>query len=137
PRSPSEAGLVTRRRATLVPALVLSLGVCSRASAQTGAAVIIDVDATAAGAQLVPVWAFYGYDEANYTTSPEGEALLRTLTAAHAAPVHVRTHFLFNTGNGAPALKWGSTNLYTEDAGGIPIYDYTLIDAIMDATTRA
>jgi len=128
---------VTRRRATLVPALVLSLGVCSRASAQTGAAVIIDVDATAARAQLVPVWAFYGYDEANYTTSPEGEALLRTLTAAHAAPVHVRTHFLFNTGDGVPALKWGSTNLYSEDSGGNPVYDYTLIDPIMDATVRA
>jgi xylan 1,4-beta-xylosidase len=115
----------------------MSLGMCSIASAQGPAAVTIDVDAAAAGAPLEPVWAFYGYDEVNYTTSPEGEALLRTLTAAHAAPVHVRTHFLFNTGDGAPALKWGSTNLYTEDSGKNPIYDYTLIDAIMDATTRA
>ncbi len=107
------------------------------ASAPAPAAVTIDVDATAAGAPLEPVWAFYGYDEANYTTTAEGEALLRTLAAAHTAPVHVRKHFLFNTGDGTPALKWGSTNLYTEDAGGNPVYDYTLIDQIMDATVRA
>ena len=51
------------------------------ASAQTPAAVTIDVDATAAGTPLEPVWSFYGYDEANYTTTPEGEALLRTLAS--------------------------------------------------------
>ena len=51
--------------------------------------------------------------------------------------MHIRTHFLFNTGDGTPALKWGSTNLYTEDAGGNPVYDYTLIDQIMDATVGA
>jgi xylan 1,4-beta-xylosidase len=94
---------MTRRARLLVTALVLSAAAASMASAETPA-VTVDVDATAAGAPLEPVWAFYGYDEVNYTTSPEGEALLRALTAAHAAPVHVRTHFLFNTGDGTPAL---------------------------------
>ena len=54
----------------------------------------IDVDATATGTPLEPVWAYHGYDEPNYTTTPEGEALLRTLAEAHTAPVHTRTHFL-------------------------------------------
>ena len=107
------------------------------AHAQTAAAVTIQVDAAGAGTPLEPVWAFYGYDEVNYTTSADGEALLRTLVAAHRTPVHVRTHFLFNTGDGSPALKWGSTNLYSEDAAGNAVYDYTLIDQIMDATARA
>ena len=107
------------------------------ASAQTPVVVTIDVDAEAAGTPLEPVWAFYGYDEVNYTTTPEGEKLLRTLSAAHTAPVHIRTHFLFNTRDGMPALKWGSTNIYTEDAGGNPVYDYTLIDQIMDETVQA
>ena len=128
--------IVTPTARLLAPALIMSAGICSIASAQTPAQVTIDVDATAAGAPLEPVWAFYGYDEANYTTSPEGEALLRTLTAAHPGPVHIRTHFLFNSGDGMPALKWGSTNLYAEERGN-SIYDYTLIDAIMGATTRA
>ena len=121
----------------LVLILAVSLGVHSSASAQTPAAVTIDVDATAAGTPLEPVWAFYGYDEANYTTTQEGEELLRTLAAAHTAAVRIRTHFLFNTGNGVPSLKWGSTNLYTEDDSGNAVYDYTLIDQIMDATLRA
>jgi xylan 1,4-beta-xylosidase len=125
------------RRALLVAALGIGVGARSVASAQTPGAVVIDVDATAVGTPLEAVWAYHGYDEANYTTTPEGEELLRTLTAAHTAPVHVRTHFLFNTGDGTPALKWGSTNLYTEDAAGNPVYDYTLIDQIMDTTARA
>ena len=123
------------RRAILLLSLIMSLAVCLPASAQTP--ININVDATAVGAPLEQVWAFYGYDEVNYTTTPEGEELLRTLALVHASPVHIRTHFLFNTGNGMPAVKWGSTNLYTEDADGNAIYDYTIIDQIMDATLQA
>ena len=97
----------------------------------------IDIDASANGPPLRPVWAYFGYDEANYTTAPEGQELLRTLATAHTTPVYARTHFLFNTGDGTPALKWGSTNLYTEDTLGNPLYDYTILDQIMDATTEA
>jgi xylan 1,4-beta-xylosidase len=121
----------------LVAGALVSAWLCWTASAEAAGDVSIAVDATAPGTPLEPVWRFYGYDEVNYTTTAEGEALLRTLAAAHAAPVHVRTHFLFNSGDGTPALKWGSTNLYSEDAGGNPLYDYTLIDAIMDATVQS
>jgi xylan 1,4-beta-xylosidase len=37
------------------------------------------------------------------------------------------------TGDGTPALKWGSTNMYDEDADGNPIYDWTISDRILDA----
>jgi xylan 1,4-beta-xylosidase len=117
--------------------LAMSVGVCPEARAEAGDGVTIDVDATAAGAPLEPVWAFYGYDEANYTTTPEGEELLRALAAAHATQVRIRTHFLFDTGDGTAALKWGSTNIYSEDVGGNAVYDYALIDSIMDATVGA
>ena len=121
-----------------VPLLAAATGAlpCD-ARAQTAATVTVSVDATAAGAPLERVWAYHGYDELNYTTSPEGEALLATLAAAHTAPVHVRSHFLFNTGDGTPALKWGSTNVYTEDAQGNPVYSWPLTDGIMDALTGA
>jgi xylan 1,4-beta-xylosidase len=97
----------------------------------------VSVDATAAGTPLERVWPFFGYDEINYTTTPEGEALLGALAAAQTAPVHVRSHFLLNTGDGTPATKWGSTNVYSEDAAGNPIYSWTLTDGIMDAVTAA
>ena len=90
-----------------------------------------------AGAPLERVWPFHGYDEINYTTTAEGAALLGAIVAAHTAPVHVRNHFLLNTGDGTPAMKWGSTNVYTEDASANPIYSFTLIDGIMDSVTSA
>jgi xylan 1,4-beta-xylosidase len=113
-----------------------SSGVSSLARAQAEP-VTIAVDATAPGALLERVWAYYGYDEVNYTTTPEGEDLLRALASMHSAQVFVRTHFLFNTGDGTPSLKWGSTNIYTEDTSGNPVYDYTLIDRIMDTKLAA
>jgi xylan 1,4-beta-xylosidase len=113
------------------------LALTSPARAQTPATVNVSVDATAAGTPLERVWPFHGYDEINYTTTPEGEALLGTIAAAHSASVHVRNHFLLNTGDGTPAMKWGSTNVYTEDDAGNPIYSWTLTDGIMDAITAA
>jgi xylan 1,4-beta-xylosidase len=109
----------------------------SCAAERAPALVNMVVDATAAEAPFVPVWPYYGYDEINYTTAPEGRALLARLAAANTAPVHVRSHFLLNTGDGAPAMKWGSTNVYAEDAAGNPVYDWTLTDGIMDAITAA
>jgi xylan 1,4-beta-xylosidase len=103
--------------------------------AQTPATVNVSVDATAAGTPLERVWPFHGYDEINYTTTAEGKALLATIAAAHSAPVHVRSHFLLNTGDGTPAMKWGSTNVYTEDAAGNPVYSWDLTDGIMDTIT--
>ena len=46
--------------------------------------------------------------------------------AARLAPVYFRAHNLLSTGDGTPALKWGSTNAYTEDAQGKPIYDWRI-----------
>ena len=67
-----------------------------------------------------PVWAFFGYDEPNYTYMKDGRKLLAELAALSPVPVYIRTHNLLTTGDGTPALKWGSTNAYTEDAAGRP-----------------
>jgi xylan 1,4-beta-xylosidase len=112
-----------------------SLALASPALAQAPATVNFSVDASAAGTPLERVWPFHGYDEINYTTMPEGKALLGTIAAAHTAPIHIRSHFLLNTGDGSPAMKWGSTNVYTEDADGKPVYSWTLTDGIMDTIT--
>ncbi|MEO8181455.1 MAG: beta-xylosidase [Deltaproteobacteria bacterium] len=105
-----------------------------RAAAQA-APVQITVDATAPGVPLRRVWAYYGFDEVNYTTTPEGRALLQALVGIHDEPVYIRSHFLLNTDAGPVGLKWGSTNVYTENAQGNPIYDWTGLDQIMDTVT--
>ena len=109
----------------------------SPAGAQLPSTASITVDATAPGEPLQRVWPFHGFDEINYVTVPEGSALLAALAKLHTAPVHVRTHFLLNTGDGTPAPKWGSTNVYTEDAAGNAVYSWLLTDQIMDTLTGA
>jgi xylan 1,4-beta-xylosidase len=81
---------------------------------------------------MKPVWAWFGYDEPNYTYMKDGKKLLSELSALSPVPVYVRAHNLLTSGDGTPALKWGSSNAYTEDAQGNPIYNWTIIDKIFD-----
>ena len=52
-------------------------------------------------------------------------------------PVFMRVHNLLTSGDGKHALKWGSTNVYTEDAAGNPVYDWTILDRIVDSLQDA
>ena len=79
-----------------------------------------------------PVWRFFGADEPNYATMKDGRSTLATLGALRPGHVYFRTHNLLTSGDGTPALKWGSTNIYTEDAQGRPVSDYTIVDRIFD-----
>jgi xylan 1,4-beta-xylosidase len=79
-----------------------------------------------------PLWAYVGHDEPNYTYSPEGRQLLSELSTLSPYPFHDRTHNLLTTGDGTPALKWGSTNVYTETASGMPVYNWEILDRIFD-----
>ncbi len=128
---------LARNAFVLGVSLLTSIAGESPAAAQTPPVVAIAVDGTQMGAPLERIWPFYGYDEVNYTTTPSGQALLASLAKMHTAPVHVRTHFLLNSGDGTASLKWGSTNAYTEGANAMPIYNWTLMDGIMDAITGA
>ena len=100
--------------------------------------VTINVHADRSTGPYRPLWNWFGYDEPNYTYSaarqeaPEG--------ARRAQPRRRRacaTHNLLTSGDGTPALKWGSTNAYTEDADGNPVYDWTIMDQIFDAYVEA
>src|ERR1700721_4288704 len=95
-------------------------------------AVSIQVDASRKLGPFQSAWNYFGYDEPNYTYAQKGRKLLDELASLSENPIHVRTHNLLTTGDGAPALKWGSTNAYTEDASGKPIYDWTTVDKILD-----
>jgi xylan 1,4-beta-xylosidase len=79
-----------------------------------------------------PVWNYFGYDEPNYTYAPHGHKLIQELAKLGQSPVHIRTHFLLTSSDGTGSLKWGSTNAYTEDRQGRPVYDWTIIDRILD-----
>ena len=95
-------------------------------------AVTIKVDAARPQGDLKPIWRFFGADEPNYATMKDGRKLLAELGQIGSPQVYFRAHNLLTTGDGTPALKWGSTNAYTEDAQGKPIYDWRIVDRIFD-----
>jgi xylan 1,4-beta-xylosidase len=94
--------------------------------------VTIRVDANTRIGPMTAMWAMFGYDEPNYTYTANGKKLLSELAELSPVPVFVRAHNLLTTGDGTPALKWGSTNAFTRDAAGRPRYDWTIVDRIFD-----
>lgn len=100
--------------------------------AQTASPVAIQVDLTKDKGPVRPIWAWFGYDEPNYTYMKDGQKLLTEISKLSRVPVFVRAHSLLVTGDGTATLKWGSTNAYTEDAQGKPVYNWTIVDKIFD-----
>ena len=94
--------------------------------------VSITVDASSSLGPYTPTYRFFGADEPNYAYYPDGRNLITELGKLGEAQTYFRTHNLLTTGDSVPALKWGSTNIYTEDADGNPIYNYTIVDHILD-----
>nr|WP_315402478.1 hypothetical protein [uncultured Duganella sp.] len=115
----------------LLTALSLAAGaqLCAAAPATP---VELTVDAAKTVGPMTPIWAWFGYDEPNYTTAPNGKQLLGDIAALSPVPVYVRAHNLMTSGDGNYALKWGSTDMYSEDKDGKPVYNWTIIDQIFD-----
>jgi xylan 1,4-beta-xylosidase len=93
--------------------------------------VTISVDAARDVGPLRPIWRFFGADEPNYATRPDGQKLLAELGSLRPEQVYFRAHNLLSSGDGVPDFKWGSTNIYTEKDGR-PVYDFKIVDGIID-----
>lgn len=92
----------------------------------------INVDFNKPIGKMYPFWAFFGADEPNYAYMKDGKKLLSGLSGLSPVPVYFRAHSMLNSGHDTLTLKWGSTNVYTEDAKGNPVYDWTIVDKIFD-----
>src|SRR6185436_9141005 len=109
-------------RFVLLRALSVALAVAATLRAQTPAPsgapfpVSIQVDAAKTFGELKPIYRFFGADEPNYAYMKDGKKLLRDIGKLGEPQEYFRAHSLLVTGDGTPALKWGSTNAYTEDA---------------------
>lgn len=113
--------------------LYLSISTCALAQLP----VTIEVNAESKIGAYKPIYGYFGYDEPNFTYAANGQKLVGELARLSSAPVYIRTHFMLSTGAGTPGLKWGSTNAYTEDAAGKPVYDWTVTDRIFDTYLKA
>jgi xylan 1,4-beta-xylosidase len=98
--------------------------------------VTIMIDAAERRGAVNAVWRFFGADEPNYATMKDGRTTLATLGSLAPDRIYFRSHNLLTSGDGTPALKWGSTNAYTEDAQGQAVYNWVVVDHIFD-TYRA
>ncbi|MDW5267674.1 MULTISPECIES: beta-xylosidase [Acidobacteriaceae] len=105
------------------------------ASTQTPVSIQVNLDKPVG--PYKPIYSWFGYDEANYTTMLHGRLLLKELHDLSPVPVHIRVHHLLTSGNGEAELKFSSTNVYTEDVNGKPVYDFTILDGIFDAYKAA
>jgi xylan 1,4-beta-xylosidase len=105
--------------------------------ASTETPATIQVDLSQPVGPYKPIYRWFGYDEANYTTMRHGEELLKQLHDLSPAPVYIRAHHLLTSGDGQAELKFSSTNVYSEDANGKPVYNFTLLDGIFDAYKAA
>jgi xylan 1,4-beta-xylosidase len=94
--------------------------------------VAITINASAPLGDLKPIWRFFGADEPNYAYMKNGAKLLTELGDLSPKQVYFRAHNLLTSGDGTPALKWGSTGAYSEDTAGQPIYNWTIVDRIFD-----
>jgi len=92
----------------------------------------INIDFSKNIGDMYPFWAFFGADEPNYAYMKDGKKLLSELSTMSPVPVYFRAHNLLTSGHDTLNLKWGSTNVYTEDTNENPIYDWTIIDKIFD-----
>jgi xylan 1,4-beta-xylosidase len=99
--------------------------------------VTVQVDLGKSEGAYRPIGNWFGYDESNFTTMKYGRQLLPELHDLSPAPVYIRAHHLFTSGDGTAKLKWSSTNVFSLDASGKPVYGFTILDQIFDEYQRA
>jgi xylan 1,4-beta-xylosidase len=132
PTMPLKSSFPLRTFARTLAALSLLLFTTLSRAQQAETTATIEVHADQPDGPMVPIWNYFGYDEPNYTYAPNGKKLLTELAAASPSPVYVRVHNLLTAGDASASLKWGSTNVYTEDAAGKPVYSWVILDRIFD-----
>ena len=102
------------------------------AAPQPDFAVTMIVDRAKVKGDMKPFYRFFGADEPNYAYMKDGLKLLGDIGGLGPAQPTLRAQHAHHRRRHA-GLKWGSTNIYTEDAKGNPVYDFTIVDRIFDA----
>ncbi|MGO9493230.1 MAG: GH39 family glycosyl hydrolase [Terracidiphilus sp.] len=128
-----------KRRIAIVFAFAAAIAGAAQApdSGPQSGVVSIGVDLAKPVGAYKPIYAWFGYDESNYTTMKYGKQQLGELHDLSPVPVTIRAHHLLTSGNGVPELKWSSSNVFSLDANGKPVYDFTITDQTFDEYQKA
>ncbi|CAF1470843.1 unnamed protein product, partial [Rotaria sordida] len=96
-----------------------------------GATITIDCENVIG--DLKHIWTSIGFDEINWSYTERGKNLLKILkNEVIRRPYYIRNHNAFTSGNCLSSPAHGSTNIYTEDDHGNPIYNFDILDQIYD-----
>lgn len=82
---------------TLVTMFILCMIVGYTYCQDRNETVKIRVDFAKEKGEMTPIWAWFGYDEPNYTYMKDGKKLLSEIAALSPVPVYVRAHCLLCT----------------------------------------
>ncbi len=120
-------------------AMTLIFAATMQGVAQTPASnpVSIQVDLAKPQGAYKPIYAWFGYDESNFTTMKYGKQLLKELHDLSPVPAHIRAHHLLTSGNGVAELKWSSSNVFSLGPDGKPVYDFAITDQTFDEYRKA
>jgi xylan 1,4-beta-xylosidase len=121
----------------LVIILICAAAMHAAAQVSDSNLVFIQVNLAKAEGPYTPIYSWFGYDESNYTTMKYGNQLLTELHDLSPVPVYIRAHHLLTSGNGVAELKWSSSNVFTLDSNGKPVYDFTITDQTFDEFQKA
>jgi xylan 1,4-beta-xylosidase len=122
---------------TLAIILICAAAMTAGAQMAESTPVSIQVDLAKSQGPYTPIYSWFGYDESNYTTMKHGKLLLTELHDLSPVPLYIRAHHLLSSGNGVAELKWSSSNVFTLDANGKPVYDFAITDHTFDEFQKA
>jgi len=92
--------------------------------------IIIDCQKTIG--PLRPIWRSFGYDEINWTYTPRGKRIFNEISKLSPEPYYIRCHNTFTSGNGLSTVSSGSCNVYSENGQGEPVFDFSILDQVIE-----
>lgn len=92
----------------------------------------ISIDCSKIIGSLLPIWRSFGYDEINWTYTRRGKRIFNEFSKLSSAPYYIRCHNTFTSGNGLSSPSAGSCNVYSETTDGEPVFDFSILDQVIE-----
>ncbi len=96
------------------------------------AAVKFVVDGLQESGRLSPIWRSFGYDEINWTYTPRGKRIFRTIGRLSSQPYYIRCHHTLTSGNGLSTPTKGSGDVCHRGEGGQLQFNFELLDQVFE-----
>lgn len=90
------------------------------------------IDCSKITGPLRRIWRSFGYDEINWTYTPRGKRIFNEISKLSGEPYYIRCHNTFTSGNDLSSPSSGSCNVYSETPEGEPVYNFSILDQVIE-----